>query len=289
MWSHSISHKHSARLIYCTKCCVGIFLAQGVTAWRMGVKGREASCRPLCFICRARAPRLAQGGKGMVMSPDLHCRVFAPLFAACIWASFPWPGLMLVVPAGIRLKTRFSISMPSVLILPHVPHRQTRSIFSLSRLAVSYQAVLASPNYSLERGAVSLQAPGGVAQQGRMLPVGWWAEIRACRWARAAFWLPVVGPSSVEAGSSCRWQKWGCSSLPVLPGAVLNLHLVSWAPVAISRWPLSLITGIPLRNSGNSLLMCFLFPSQLPIPLRFLLHLNAFSLSSFPLLLIELE
>lgn len=40
MWSHSVSHKSFARLIYCTKCRRGVFLTQGVIAWRKRVRRR---------------------------------------------------------------------------------------------------------------------------------------------------------------------------------------------------------------------------------------------------------
>lgn len=86
MRSYSISHKCSARLIYCTKCCTGVFLAP-MSLPEDGGKGMEANWKPLSVIHRARSPRSATGGQEMVMSPLPCCRAFVPLFASCIFFS----------------------------------------------------------------------------------------------------------------------------------------------------------------------------------------------------------
>lgn len=109
MWSHGVSHKSFARLIYRTKCCRGVFLAQGVVAWRK--RGRTSACkasrrhrrvsrdRPLIpalllFLCRTGIPGPALE---RMLSPCLFCRVSA-LFLAVLstWASLHWPGLLLM-------------------------------------------------------------------------------------------------------------------------------------------------------------------------------------------------
>lgn len=115
MWSHSVSHKCSARLIYCTKCCTGVFLAP-MSLPEDGGKGMEASWKPLSVIHGAWAPRSAMGGQEMVTSPVLCCRAFAPLFASCIFFSLAWADAH--GPSRHPQKTCFSISMPPALIPP---------------------------------------------------------------------------------------------------------------------------------------------------------------------------
>lgn len=109
MWSHGVSHKSFARLIYCTKCCRGVFLGQGVVAWRKRV--RRSGCKVnwrhsrisrdwplvpalLLFLCGTQGPRPALE---RMLSPDLCCRVSALCLAVLsTWASLHWSGLLLV-------------------------------------------------------------------------------------------------------------------------------------------------------------------------------------------------
>lgn len=96
MWSHGVSHKSFARLIYCTKCCRGVFLVEGVDAWRKRVRrsGCKSSWRHsrvsrdwpliparLVFLCGTRGPRPALE---RMLSPGRSCRVSALFLASCV-------------------------------------------------------------------------------------------------------------------------------------------------------------------------------------------------------------
>lgn len=189
MWSHSVSHKSFARLIYCTKCCGGlgrgVFLARGSlrkgrgwggggckASWSHSYRdGRDNGGWPLIlallpYIRGARAPRPALE---TMPSPDLCCRVFAPLLGdfsipSLSWATAHGPSRRPSKPAASLYQHASCPDSPSSLsqaaLEPFFCLSSTRSPFQAShrhsRPIVAYQAALAFPNYSLKAAVGTL-------------------------------------------------------------------------------------------------------------------------------------
>lgn len=145
MWSHGVSHKSFARLIYCTKCCRGVFLAQGVVAWRKRVRrsklARQAGatagsagagpwfqhscCSSVGHFSRTSAEKDAEPRTLLQGICSVPCCLEYLSISSLAWAAARASAG--VLPKGLCS----SIGLLPVLILPPVPHRQPWSLFSL--------------------------------------------------------------------------------------------------------------------------------------------------------------